>query len=203
MTVSLKFLFFNLKFMSTESLIGYLSTITNVSPNLQRDLERVHTVENYRPHQIFHAAGQIENRLWYLQSGFARSYYFDQTGKEHTLNFYQERDLIFSYKGLWKESSDYYLEAVEDTTLISITYQALNELLANYPETKTLTQVFTRHRYNEDLFKSRLMTWHADERYKQFRKTHSNIFKRASVRLIASYLNMSRENLSRLISKDL
>lgn len=187
--------------MSGESLIGYLSAIIKLSPVFIEELKRGLDEEHYKPHQIIHASGQTENRLWYIETGFARSYYFDQTGKEHTLSFYLENEIIFSYKGFWKEPTDYYLEVLTPTILISLSYEALYKL-EQHEETKTLIHIFTRQRYYQELFKSRLMTWSAEERYYQFRKASPEIFKLASIRLIASYLNMTRENLSRLIGRE-
>ena len=188
--------------MGVESLIGYLSAIAKLSTGFTGALRSGLEEEQYKPHQIIHAAGQVENRLWFIETGFARSYYFDQAGKEHTLSFYLEKEIIFSYKGFWREAADYYLEVLAPAVLISFSYDSLSQFIDQYSETRTLINVFTRQRYYQELFKSRLMTWTAEERYYQFRKAHPDIFKIASVRLIASYLNMTRENLSRLMSRE-
>jgi CRP-like cAMP-binding protein len=188
--------------MPVESLIGYLSTITNLTPAFIVALKELMEVEIYKSHQILHAAGQVENRLWYIDTGFARSYYFDQSGKEHTLKFFNEKEMLFSFQGFWRESSDYYIEILGPSELISLTYVNLSTLIQNFPETQILIQVFNRRHHHQELFKSRLMTWSAEERYYQFRKTNPDIFKKASIRLIASYLNMTRENLSRLMGRE-
>lgn len=189
--------------MNTNPLFSLLSGLTDLSENFRAALTANLKEEKIKPHQIIHAAGQTENRLWYLENGFARTYYFDQTGKEHTLTFYTSNDIIFSYKGFWKENTDYYLEVLTESKLLSLTYESLIKLIDQFPETWKLISIFTRQRYYLDLYKSRLMTWSAEERYSQFRKASPEIFRIASVRLIASYLNMTRENLSRLMSKDL
>lgn len=188
--------------MSVDSLIGHLSNLTNLTPAFIEELKAATEVESYKPHQIVHAAGQVENRLWYLVTGFARTYYFDMTGKEHTISFYSKSEIIFSYKGYWKEQTDYYLEVVTVTILIALPYETLYRLMVQYEEATTLVRIITRQRYYQELFKSRLMTWVAEERYHQFRKNYPDVFKLASVRLIASYLNMTRENLSRLMGRE-
>jgi CRP-like cAMP-binding protein len=189
--------------MIYEPFISYLSSIVALKADFCEALKSELRYENYKPHQVFHAAGQVENRLWYVEKGFVRAYYFDRTGKEHTLNFYLEKGIIFSQNGFWQLPSDYYLETLEASCLTSLTYKALNYLMAHYLDAKTLGDLIIRYKHQQEEFKSRLMTWNADERYKQFRKVNSGVFKRASIRLIATYLNMTRENLSRLMGKDL
>jgi CRP-like cAMP-binding protein len=189
--------------MVTKYFISYLASITELSTAFIEELNSQLKEEKYKAHQIIHSAGQVENRLWFLESGFARTYYFDQTGKEHTLSFFTENQLIFSYKGYWREATDYYLEIVSESKLISLSYEAITGLSQKFDETKKIIQLFKRQLYYDELYKSRLIALPAEERYIQFRKSNSGIFKIASVKLIASYLNMTRENLSRLIGRDM
>jgi CRP-like cAMP-binding protein len=187
--------------LRVDLLFKYLLSICTLSPAFQTELRKRLREEHYRSKHIFHSQGQAEYRLWYIAQGFVRAYYFDQEGKEHTLCFYQEKEMIFSRSGYWKETSDYYIEAIENTTLYSLAYTELRELSEHYPETQTLMEVFSRRSFHQEIFRSRLLTWSAEERYKQLRKVEPTLFKRASVRLLATYLNMSRENLSRLMAK--
>jgi CRP/FNR family transcriptional regulator, anaerobic regulatory protein len=188
--------------MNTNQLLSHLGSVTDLSQAFKEALLSQLKEEKIKAHQIIHASGQVESRLWYLESGFARTYYFDGTGKEHTLVFYTTNDLIFFYKGFWREAADYYLEGITESNMISLSYDSLNTLLDRFPEAWKLVTIFTRKRYYLDSFKSRLMTWSAEERYAQFRKTSPEIFRLASIRLIASYLNMTRENLSRLMGRE-
>jgi CRP/FNR family transcriptional regulator, anaerobic regulatory protein len=166
-------------------------------------MEQLVVREQYKPHQIVHAAGQTENRFWLLETGFARSYYLDRAGKEHTLAFYLEKQLIWSAQGYWNEPADYYLEVLEPSVMSAITYRGLHQLADAFPETGVLVQLLIRQQYQRELIKNRLLALSADERYRQVRRTMPELFRRASVRLIASYLNMTRENLSRLMGRDL
>jgi CRP-like cAMP-binding protein len=188
--------------MNTASLINLLSGITKLSPDFTNTLTNFLQEEKYNVHQVIHTSGQLENRLWFIDSGFARTYYFDPGGKEHTLNFFTPNQLIFSYKGYWKEAADYYLEVVIETCLLSLTYESLYHLLDHYQEATFILQFFVRQRYYQDLYRSRLLTWTTEQRYLHFRRASPEIFKIASLRLIASYLNMTRENLSRLMGRE-
>ncbi|WP_198171481.1 Crp/Fnr family transcriptional regulator [Mucilaginibacter aquatilis] len=189
--------------MSVAFFIAYLNNLITLPAPLAGKLEQACHEEIYQPHQVIHAAGQPETRLWFLSQGFCRAYYFDHTGKEHTLAFYDAGDLIFSYEGYWQESTDRYLEALDRSVLISLRYTDLHSMLQDYPQAIKLKDIFVRRHEHLERFRKRLMTWSAEERYLQTRKLQPDLFRKTSVRLIATYLNMTRENLSRLMARDL
>ena len=189
--------------MNIDSLFDHLSTMVNLSSTFQEAVKAGMKSEFYKAHQIIHSAGQVENRLWFIKTGFVRTYYFDSSGKEHTLKFYSDKDMIFSFQGYYQEASDFYIEVLSPSEMLSLTYERFALLIQNFIEAKAITQIYSRQYHHQELFKSRLMTLAAEERYYQFRKAQPGIFKKASVRIIASYLNMTRENLSRLITRDM
>lgn len=185
------------------AIIEYLSSVSFLSGTLKDDLQKTVIREDYRPHQVIHAAGHTENRFWFVEKGFARTYYLELSGKEHTLSFYPENKIIWSNQGYWNEPADYYLEVLEPSVILSVTYKMLHRLNEVYPEVTELVQLLIRQQYHQELLKSRLLGLTAEERYQQVRRSMPELFRRSSVRLIASYLNMTRENLSRLMGRNL
>jgi CRP-like cAMP-binding protein len=188
--------------MDTEPLFRFLAAITQLSAAFVAELTAGLQQEVYKPRQIILAGGQADNRLWYLESGFARSYYYDDDGREHTLRFWNEKDVIFSYAGFWNEPSGEYLEILEPSFLYSFSYISLHQLLVHYPEALIIVSTVVLRYQARESFRKRLYTLNAEERYLQLRKDSPFIFKKAPLKMIASYLNMSRENLSRIISKE-
>jgi CRP-like cAMP-binding protein len=188
--------------MNVQLLTDHLSTLTPLSKDFREALEAILVIEHYQPHQIIHAVGQTETRAWFVASGFLRSYYFDDAGKEHTEAFYGDRDLIFSYKGLTQQPADQYIEALHDTTLISLNYSQIALLQMEYREMSVLAVLLLQELNRREQFRTRLLMQSAEDRYRQFRKAYPSVFQRAPVRMIAAYLNMTRENLSRLISRN-
>jgi CRP-like cAMP-binding protein len=188
--------------MNVASFIDYLATLTPLPSELKEVLESSLITEHYQPHQVIHAAGQTESRAWFVASGFLRGYYFDDEGKEHTAAFYSERDLIFSYHGLSQQPADHYLEALHTSTLISLRYDQIISLNMEHREMNILFVHFLRELNRREQFRTRLLMQGAEERYRQFRKAYPSVFQQAPVRMIAAFLNMTRENLSRLISRN-
>jgi len=187
--------------MSKITFVEYLNSVTPLSVLFKEELTANLHEEKYTARQILNAAGQTENRLWFVSEGFARSYYYDTSGKQHTLNFFKENDLIFSFDGFWRKPSDYYIETLRPAKLISLSYKDLNRLF-KFIETGDLVKIFIIQQHKSEKFKSKLMDETLKDRCRHFRETHPEIFRKATVGLIASYLNVTREYLSRLISDD-
>ena len=188
--------------MDTEAIIKFLAGITNVSQGFIKQLLDVLTPERYKSHQIIQSEGQTENRVWYLRSGLARSYIYDLQGQQHTLRFWYEEEVIFSYAGFLKEPSKEYIELLMESVLYSCTYEKLELLMRDYPETTQIAAVINRRFLLKEYERNQLLTLKTRERYKVFKKQHSVVFTITPLWVIASYLHMGRENLSRIISDE-
>lgn len=188
--------------MSVEEIINELARITALSPDFRAKLRELLICELYHAHQVIDAPGNHHHRLWLLGSGIVRSYYYDEQGKEITQAFYNAGDLIFFWEAYLDQHTDHYLEALRTVELFTLRYTDLNALQA-FPEMKMLQRHFILRQRRSDLFRDRLLLQTAEQRYRQFRAAQPVIFRDVSLRLIASYLNMTRENLSRLIGRDI
>jgi CRP-like cAMP-binding protein len=187
--------------MDTAPLFSLLSNITRLSASFQKALKENLGNERYKPHQILHAAGQLENRLYYLQSGLARNYYYDDHGNEHTVRFWEAGDILFSYEGYYKVPSYFYTEIIEHAELITISYNHLYDLDLKYPETAIIIkEIFLRFN-REEYEKRKLIALPAEERYQILRKKKPGFFEKLPNRIIASYLHMTRETLTKFIGK--
>jgi CRP-like cAMP-binding protein len=188
--------------MSAESLIDHLSKLTDLSPGFIVKLKASLTEERYRSRQVIQAGGQTANRLWYLKYGLARSYFYDEQGDQHTLSFWNADEFIFSYAGFLKEPSKEYIEVLAESELYSCTYVNLAELTHDFPETSKIVGVINRQFLQKDYKRSLLHTLRTKERYHLFRKENPQVFSWVPLWIIASYLHMTRENLSRIISEE-
>lgn len=179
----------------------YISSKAELSPEFTAVLSALLSVERIHARQLLHVPGQTANRMWFVTQGLLRCYEFDLSGREHTVGFYREQMLFFSLEALRSEPGEYYVEALEDTLLYALRYQALNGPLAAFKETKTISGELLRLYERDANFKRQLLLSSAPDRYRMVREKQNWLFSRVSVRMIATYLNMSRENLSRLMAR--
>lgn len=187
--------------MDTEQLIEFLAGITKLCNEFKLALEASLQQEFYKSHQILHAAGHLENRLYFVNSGFARNYYYDRHGNEHTVKFWEGGEILFSYEGYYEVPSYFYTEIMEETQLITLSYANLHRLDEMFHEMSILFKTVLLKYQQEEYQRQKLIALAAEERFQILRKTKPMLFQKAPSRIIASYLNLTRETLTRYIGR--
>ncbi|MEZ2334727.1 Crp/Fnr family transcriptional regulator [Mucilaginibacter sp. RCC_168] len=167
----------------------------------KEELQILLHLEMYKPKQIIHAAGQVEMNLYLIEKGFARSYYYDRNGAEHTVRFWNEGDLIFSYEGYYKVPSFYYTEFMGPSNAIALGYTDFGDLHKRFPETSALIKYALLKNRKEEYERQNILTLAANDRYVRLLEHNNTIFQNSPAKYIASYLNMSRETLARLMGR--
>ena len=187
--------------MLNNTVTQVLDNAGHFSEDFKTALKVLLHTEIYKNKQIIHAAGQVEINLYLIESGFARSYYYDRKGTEHTVRFWTSGELIFSYEGYYKVPSFYYTEFMEISHAIALSYSDLIDLQRKFPETSVLTKHALLKNHKEEYERQNILTLPANDRYERLLEHNHNIFQRSPAKFIASYLNMSRETLARLMGK--
>jgi CRP-like cAMP-binding protein len=187
--------------MVNEALEYLLDNAGQFSDQYKFELQKLLHDEIYKSKQIVHAAGQVETTLYLIRCGFARSYYYDREGNEHTVKFCSKGDLVFSHEGYYRVPSFYYTEFMETSQAIALSYVDLIDLQKKFPETSALIRYALLSNRKEEYERQSILTLTAIERYQRLMRHNQVIFQKSPVKYIASYLNMSRETLARLMGK--
>lgn len=187
--------------MLNNTVTQVLDNAGDFSEEFKAALEKQLHAGIYKRKQIIHAAGQIEGNLYLVEKGFARSYYYDHKSFEHTVRFYSPGDLIFSHEGYYKVPSFYYTEFMDTSDAIALNYNDLNDLQKKFPETSVLIRFALLKNRNDEYERQKILALPANERYDRLLEHNHIIFQKSPAKFIASYLNMSRETLARLMGK--
>ena len=187
--------------MLNETLNKILEKAGTFNDNYREQLQALIHLEIYKPKQIIHAAGQVELNLYLIESGFARGYYYDRKGNEHTVRFWASGELVFSHEGYYRVPSFYYTEFMETSKAVALSYVDLLELNKQWPETSLLIKYALLKNRIEEYEHQNVLTLPANERYVRLFENNPVVFQKSPARYIASYLNMSRETLARLMGK--
>lgn len=150
--------------------------------------------------EFFLKEGTINDRYFFLQTGFMRAFTFDSDGNEITTNFYQRDSVVFEVSSFYlKTRSTESIQAVTDCFGYSISYEQLNVLLHNVPEFRAYGVAMLAKEYV--LFKKRaleLINLSGEARYERLITSGKEIFQHAQLKQIASYLNVTDTSLSRI-----
>ncbi|GGH42231.1 cyclic nucleotide-binding protein [Mangrovimonas yunxiaonensis] len=144
--------------------------------------------------------GAICSHFFFVEQGLLRMYALNEEGKENILQFATE-GWIVSDRGsvFFQEPSTYYIDAVEDTLVVMLDEHFINEVSqvnAGFREkNEQLLQNHIRHLYKRI---SQLLGVSAKTRYLDFVSMHPDILLRVPQWMVASYLGITPESLSRV-----
>ncbi|GAA4318319.1 Crp/Fnr family transcriptional regulator [Pontixanthobacter gangjinensis] len=149
--------------------------------------------------------GQICRKLYYIEKGVGRNYYLNADGKEITQLFFGEGRFMTSLESFFQESPSLYnVEVLEESLIHFITKEDLEFLFGKYHKMEQLgrllsTEMLTKvvHKLNAIQFQT------AQERYEYMLTEYPDIIYRVPLGMVASYLGMSQETLSRIRKKKL
>lgn len=161
-------------------------------------------VKDFDKNEMILMKGDVSPHGYFVLSGLLRSYSIDAKGKTHVIQFAPEQWWISDRNGaLFNEASDYFIDAIETTKAIVLPKNFINEAAKTVPclydfNINILNNSirFMQKRINM------LLSATAEERYLDFIKLYPNLTLRVPQWMIASYLGITPESLSR-VRKDL
>lgn len=168
-------------------------------------LSEVFHVKKLRKHQFLIQEGDVCRIAAFVVKGALKKYSIDKTGKENILELYIE--------GWWagdKESfmigtpTPYFIDAYENTELLVISKENYTNKLSKMHFISELNTVLTERnsfQLMKRLHSSQILT--AEEKLDELQNNYPEFFQRFPQHIIASYLGMTKETLSRIRSNAL
>lgn len=158
----------------------------------------------YAKNEIMLRQGDLCSHTFFVQKGLLRAYTINENGKEHTLQFAPENWFISDRSGtLFNDISMQFIEAVEETETILIQLETFDKLAKLSDEFQRFN-IFLLHNHIRQLQKriNQLLSATAEARYMSFIEMYPDIIQRVPQWMVASYLGITPESLSR-VRKDL
>jgi CRP-like cAMP-binding protein len=155
-----------------------------------------------RKRQYLLQEGDVSKYTAFVEKGILRTYTVDDKGTEHILQFSQEGWWISDlYSFLTSEPSLFNVEALEDSELLLITKTSWDALLEKMPAFERYFRILIQnHLIATQRRLMGTMTETAEEKYIKLLKTQPQCIQRVPQHMIASYLGITRETLSRIRS---
>jgi CRP-like cAMP-binding protein len=151
---------------------------------------------------VFSKPGASFSKMYYLERGMCRSYIIDENGEEKTIFFFKEDDWVTEYISFIKaKPSVFYFETIEDCTLSFFFREGITRLYTEQPKFLKFHTSTTDDEY-EKLFE-RMIQFYIDDlatRHQKLMNQFPELFQRVPQHMIASYLGVKPQSLSRMIA---
>lgn len=178
----------------------YLRNKLNITEDQFNELMPYLKTRVIRKGEIILEPGEICKATTFIERGCLRSYVVDGKGKEHILYFAPENWWIADQNSLTKKTpAMFYIEAVEDSEVVFIPAEIMEKFESIVPGTDRMFASLSQN--NIYAMQKRLinhLSATADERYADFLQTYPMLALRLSQKMIASYIGVAPESLSRI-----
>ncbi len=146
--------------------------------------------------------GSFSNKLFYVEKGLFRLYYYSDSGKEVTAWFTSEKNFVSSIDSLYHEKpSAEFCQALEDSVIYEIEFSDFEKLLENTEGAKMAFYALFELNRSLSRYLHFLKFHSAEDRYLALLEQFPSIVQRVSLGHIASFLGISQETLSRIRSR--
>jgi CRP-like cAMP-binding protein len=190
-----------------EPYFEYMRKYVEVDYEMMELIASQLTETSFRQKDIIIREGALCNKIYFLLSGTARSYYTDSSGLTVTWAFHFNNDLsvvrnVFAtdYRSfLTNNPATITVEALSEIKALVFTREAINQLME-----KSWKYEKWQRKINEKAFVTMfertftLLTMSAKERYSKLVKDESHLMQMFSNYYIASYLGIAPQSLSRI-----
>jgi len=186
-----------------DLLLSHIQNKVDITEEQQQKIQSFFSSKKLRKKQYLLQEGDICKCLSFVSKGLLKSYVLDEKGNE--------RINMFAFEGWWisdfnsfinQEAAVLNIDAVEETEVLMITLEDYEKMMLEIP----IMDRYFRILYQNSLITKdyRLMvsnSFTAEEKYMHFAQRNPEIIKRIPHNLIASYLGLTPETVSRIRKK--
>lgn len=178
---------------------NHFAKYITLSDVLKDEITRRVKFSQFKKGEIIHDADNICTKSHFIQKGILRTYFF-KDGKEISEYFCSENEWTNSPRSfMFRQLDHYYIDAIENTDVYTLHVNDLMYLFDNFPEMEryarlSMGSVF--YHLIERITSMRFTT--AKEKYDHFCTTYKDIYHLIPLGMVASYLGIAQETLSRI-----
>ncbi|MBE9583251.1 Crp/Fnr family transcriptional regulator [Mucilaginibacter sp. JRF] len=183
-----------------EALAEYLTQNGGLTPSEIESVQKVSVAKRIRKNQYLLEEGDVSDFIGFVVKGSFRLFRVGENGEEHIMRFAIENWWISDYTSFMTDQpSNCYIEALENSELIWISKDDWENLSQTIPNFKQLIDKLTAK--NFEAHQNRIfsnISESAEVKYNHFVKQYPSIYNRIPLYMIASFLGLTRETLSRV-----
>ncbi len=186
--------------MEIESLLKHINKHIDLSDQETSILSEHVKTRNYLKGQFIVQQGDVCKCESYVISGCAKTFFIDQEGNEYVVMFAIENWWTADLGSfITQQPADYNVQCLENTKVAQISYESLKLLYTQIPKLERFFRIIIQNAFVASQKRVvRNLSLTAKERYLIFRKQYPAIEQRVPQYLIASYLGITKQFLSKI-----
>ena len=147
--------------------------------------------------------GEICKYVYFVCQGCLQVYVFDAQGREFTRELYVEEQWVTDIFGFQNQQpSSEYIKCVEPCKMLRVHYDSFQKLSQEFPQFASIYRQILEVSYTNTVYRVNTLTsMDALDRLRWLKENKPRIMSRLSGKLIASYLGISAETMTRLKAK--
>jgi len=182
--------------------ISFIDVLNQDSENSAKEIEHLKqkiSTQSLKKGFVLQQAGESASKVCFVKKGLLRSYTIDNKGKEHIFMFAPEGWIIADGADL-DAPNDLFIDTLEDSQVEIIDKKVFSEVFIPLTIRSDKQRTISLIRRISVLQKRVMMLMSASalERYEHFTKTYPQIIQRVPQKMIASYLGITPEALSKV-----
>lgn len=187
----------------SQALHAHLTKFIAIGDAEFADVLRYFERRDVKKKQDLLVAGDMCRHDHFVEQGCLRLFFVNDKGVERTTQFAIDNWWIADHHSLaTQEPSEYHIQAVERSTVLSIERDAREAMLARHPIMERYLRLVYQRLHAAAQFRIRtLYGLSREELYHRFRTAHPEFVQRVPQYLLASFLGLTPEYLSEIRRK--
>lgn len=167
------------------------------------DVSTFFQVRELRKKENLLEKGDVCKANYFVVKGCLRLFFINEKGSEQTVQFAMEDWWLSDYTSFSMQApATFYIQAVEKTTVLSITHTQQEKLLERYPQLERYFRLIHQRAHAASQFRIRgLYSLSREEAYYVFCERYPEFVNRVPQYLLASFLGLTPEYLSEIRGK--
>lgn len=186
-----------------SALLTHIKKIVSVTAGDEQLIISAFQLVELEKKQHLFTEGQKCSSHYFISQGCLRLYFIKANGQEQITQFGIDNWWITDYMSFEQQRvSGFYLQAVEPSTVLSITHGRQDELLKQVPQLEKYFRVIMQKAYAAYQMRMRFLAdLTGEEQYHHFNNAFPGFVQRIPQYMLASYLGFTPEFLSKIRSK--
>ncbi|WP_242917291.1 Crp/Fnr family transcriptional regulator [Pontibacter liquoris] len=186
-----------------KAVFQHINKFVSIDENEFDDIILYFTRRSAEKKALLMRPGDLALHDYFVLSGCLHMYFTDKKGTEHTIQFALKGWWLADYAALQgKKPAGFYMQAVEDSELLSISQTKREELFRAFPKMASYFRAVYQIAYGAYQTRMKYMlSYSKEEIYFEFRDSYPEFVNSVPQYLIASYLGLTPEYISKLRRK--